>query len=169
MFRSLATAASGMEAQQTKLDVTANNIANVSTNGFKKGRAEFADLVYQTIRPAGAPTGNGIIAPSPTEIGLGTRLVATTRELGQGELHQTGNPLDLAIEVLGRPGGKPGFCRADWCFALRDHAVQSLAGRGDGFGCRTHGVLRRDRDVSHQARPRRERLGPHDRRPRRLS
>src|SRR5689334_13016345 len=101
MFRSLATAASGMEAQQTKLDVTANNIANVSTNGFKKGRAEFADLMYQTVRPAGAATGNGATAPSPTEIGLGTRLVSTSRELGQGELHQTGNPLDVAIEGHG--------------------------------------------------------------------
>ncbi|HEY0482227.1 MAG TPA: flagellar basal-body rod protein FlgG [Kofleriaceae bacterium] len=101
MFRSLATAASGMEAQQTKLDVTANNIANVSTNGFKKGRAEFADLIYQTLRPAGAPTGNGVNAPTGTEIGLGTRLVATSRELGQGELHQTGNPLDVAIEGHG--------------------------------------------------------------------
>ena len=101
MFRSLATAASGMEAQQTKLDVTANNIANVSTNGFKKGRAEFADLMYQTLRPAGAPTGNGATAPTGTEIGLGTRLVTTARELGQGELHQTGNPLDVAIEGHG--------------------------------------------------------------------
>jgi flagellar basal-body rod protein FlgG len=101
MFRSLATAASGMEAQQTKLDVTANNIANVSTNGFKKGRAEFADLMYQTLRPAGAPTGNGVNAPTGTEIGLGTRLVTTSRELGQGELHQTGNPLDVAIEGHG--------------------------------------------------------------------
>ena len=101
MFRALATAASGMEAQQTKLDVTANNIANVSTNGFKKGRAEFADLMYQTLRPAGAPTGNGANAPSGTEIGLGTRLVTTSRELGQGELHQTGNPLDVAIEGHG--------------------------------------------------------------------
>ena len=97
MFRSLATAASGMEAQQTKLDVTANNIANVSTNGFKKGRAEFADLMYQQVRAAGAPTGNGVQAPSATEIGLGTRLVSTSREPGQGELHQTGNPLDVAI------------------------------------------------------------------------
>src|SRR5215468_3532092 len=93
MFRSLATAASGMEAQQTKLDVTANNIANVSTNGFKKGRAEFADLMYQQVRAAGAPTA--------TEIGLGTRLTGTSRELGQGELHQTGNPLDVAIEGKG--------------------------------------------------------------------
>jgi flagellar basal-body rod protein FlgG len=101
MFRSLATAASGMEAEQTKLDVTANNIANVSTNGFKKARAEFADLMYQTMRPAGAPTGNGANAPSATEIGLGTRLVTTARDLGQGELHQTGGPLDIAIEGHG--------------------------------------------------------------------
>ncbi len=101
MFRSLATAASGMEAQQTKLDVTANNIANVSTNGFKKGRAEFADLMYQNLRPAVAPTGNGANAPSGTEIGLGTRLVTTARDLGQGELHQTNNPLDVAIEGHG--------------------------------------------------------------------
>jgi len=101
MFRSLATAASGMEAQQTKLDVTAHNIANVSTNGFKKERAEFADLMYQTMRPAGASTGNGATAPSNTEVGLGTRLVTTARQTGQGEMHQTGNPLDIAIEGHG--------------------------------------------------------------------
>lgn len=116
MFRSLATAASGMEAQQTKLDVTANNIANVSTNGFKKGRAEFADLMYQELRPGGAPTGNGASAPTPTEIGLGTRLVSTSRELGQGELHQTGGPLDVAIEGHGYlpvtlPSGETAYTR----------------------------------------------------------
>lgn len=116
MFRSLATAASGMEAQQTKLDVTANNIANVSTNGFKKSRAEFADLIYQNLRPAGAPTGNGATAPSGTEIGLGTRLVTTARELGQGELHQTGRPLDVAIEGHGylgitMPDGETAYTR----------------------------------------------------------
>jgi flagellar basal-body rod protein FlgG len=116
MFRSLATAASGMEAQQTKLDVTANNIANVSTNGFKKGRAEFADLMYQSLRPAGAPTGTGATAPSGNEIGLGTRLVTTARALGQGELHQTGGPLDLAIEGHGflavrLPTGDVGYTR----------------------------------------------------------
>src|ERR1700712_2921561 len=101
MFRSLATAASGMEAQQHKLDVTANNIANVSTNGFKKGRAEFADLIYQTVRGAGSPTGAGTAAPTPTEIGLGTRLVSTARDVGQGELHTTNGPLDVAIEGNG--------------------------------------------------------------------
>jgi len=104
MFRSLATAASGMEAQQVKLDVTAHNIANVSTNGFKRGRAEFADLMYQTMRPAGAPTGQGTNAPIPTEIGLGVRLVATSHDLGQGELHLTSNPLDVAIEGHGYLG-----------------------------------------------------------------
>src|ERR1700755_2807899 len=98
MFRSLATAASGMQAQQTRLDVTAHNIANVSTNGFKRERAEFADLMYQNLRPAGAATGNGTVAPSNAEIGLGTRLVTTSREIGQGELHQTNSPLDIAIE-----------------------------------------------------------------------
>jgi flagellar basal-body rod protein FlgG len=101
MFRSLATAASGMQAQQTRLDVTAHNIANVSTNGFKRERAEFADLMYQNLRPAGAATGNGTTAPSNAEIGLGARLVTTSREIGQGELHQTNNPLDVAIEGNG--------------------------------------------------------------------
>lgn len=102
MFRSLATAASGMEAQQTKLDVTANNIANVSTNGFKKGRAEFADLMYQTERAAGTATGStGTAAPSATEIGLGTRLVTTARDQTQGELHTTNGPLDVAIQGRG--------------------------------------------------------------------
>jgi len=116
MFRSLATAASGMEAQQTKLDVTANNIANVSTNGFKKGRAEFADLIYQTVRGAGSPTGAGTSAPTPTEIGLGTRLVSTARDIGQGELHSTNGPLDVAIEGNGYlpvtlPSGETAYTR----------------------------------------------------------
>ena len=116
MFRSLATAASGMEAQQTRLDVTAHNIANVSTNGYKKERAEFADLMYQTLRPAGAPTGNGTVAPSNTEIGLGVRLITTARDIGQGEMHHTNNPLDVAIEGKGylpitMPNGETQFTR----------------------------------------------------------
>ena len=134
MFRSLATAASGMEAQQTKLDVTANNIANVSTSGFKKGRAEFADLMYQQLRPGGAPTGNGTTAPTATEIGLGTRLVSTTRELSQGELHQTGNQLDVAIEGHGYipvtlPNGETAYTRNG---ALRMSAEGRLV-NSDGY------------------------------------
>jgi len=116
MFRSLATAASGMEAQQTKLDVTAHNIANVSTNGYKKERAEFHDLMYQQVRAAGTATGNGTVAPGPTEIGLGVRLVATQRQTGQGEMHQTQNPLDVAIEGRGyfpvtMPNGTTAYTR----------------------------------------------------------
>ncbi|MGE0399508.1 MAG: flagellar basal-body rod protein FlgG [Kofleriaceae bacterium] len=116
MFRSLSTAATGMEAQQTRLDVTAHNIANVSTNGYKKERAEFADLMYQTVRAAGSATGNGTSAPDATEIGMGTRLTATSRELTQGELHQTGNPLDVAIEGNGylpitMPSGETAYTR----------------------------------------------------------
>ncbi len=101
MLRALATAATGMEAQQTRLDVTANNIANVSTSGFKKSRAEFADLMYQTVRAAGAPTGGDTAAPGAIEVGLGVRVAATQRMLGQGELRQTGNPLDVSIEGAG--------------------------------------------------------------------
>jgi len=116
MFRSLATAASGMEAQQTRLDVTANNIANVSTNGFKKGRAEFADLIYQTQRSAGSTTGAGTMAPAGSEIGLGTRLTSTARDNGQGELHTTNGTLDVAIEGNGylpvtMPTGETAYTR----------------------------------------------------------
>lgn len=116
MFRSLSTAATGMEAQQTRLDVTAHNIANVSTNGYKKERAEFADLMYQTVRAAGSATGNGTNAPDATEIGLGVRLAATTKENTQGEMHQTGNPLDVAIEGHGyipvtMPNGDTAYTR----------------------------------------------------------
>ena len=115
-MRALATAASGMEAQQTRLDVTANNIANVSTGGFKKSRAEFADLMYQTMRPAGAVTGAGTAAPGALEVGLGVRVSATQRMQGQGEMRMTGNPLDLAIQGSGYfavdlPSGETAYTR----------------------------------------------------------
>lgn len=101
MLRALTTAAAGMEAQQTQLDVTANNIANVSTAGFKKSRAEFADLMYQRMRSAGAATGNGTAAPSGLEVGLGVRVTTTQRMQGQGEIRQTGSPYDVAIQGNG--------------------------------------------------------------------
>jgi flagellar basal-body rod protein FlgG len=116
MLRALSTAATGMEAQQTKLDVTANNIANASTNGFKRSRAEFVDLMYQVERPAGATTGKGTQAPSGLEVGLGVRVATTRRELSQGQLRQTGNPLDVAIEGNGffpvtLPDGETAYSR----------------------------------------------------------
>jgi flagellar basal-body rod protein FlgG len=105
-----------MEAQQTKLDVTANNIANSSTAGFKRSRAEFADLMYQTERAPGATTGQGTQAPSGLEVGLGVRIVTTQREQSQGQLRQTGNPLDVAIEGNGffpvtTPDGQTAYTR----------------------------------------------------------
>ena len=117
MQRALATAASGMQAQQTRLDVTSHNIANVSTPGFKKGRAEFSDLLYQQMGPAGAPTSDESTHPTGTQIGLGVRLSGTHHMHSQGSLQVTSNPLDLAIEGDGffqvaMPDGTTAYTRA---------------------------------------------------------
>jgi flagellar basal-body rod protein FlgG len=122
MIKALSTAATGMEAQQTRLDVTANNIANVSTAGFKKSRAEFQDLMYQTMRAPGAPTSPSTRTPAGLEVGSGVRTVATQRMHTEGELKQTGNPLDVAVEGQGffqitLPSGKIGYTR-DGSFKL---------------------------------------------------
>lgn len=102
MIRSLHSAASGMEAQQTNIDVIANNLANANTVGFKRGRAEFQDLLYQEVRSATrAPDGVAGGQPVPIEIGTGTRLVATQRIFETGDFRQTTNELDVAIEGKG--------------------------------------------------------------------
>jgi hypothetical protein len=100
MLRALTTAAAGMEAQQTQLDVTANNIANVSTAGFKKSRAEFADLMYQRMRPAGAATGNGPRRRAASRSGsaCGSRPPSACRARARCADRQ---PLDVAIEGNG--------------------------------------------------------------------
>ena len=97
MLRALYTAATGMEAQQVNIDTIANNIANVNTTGFKSSRAEFQDLLYQNIRPAGTSASTGTQHPVGLQLGLGTRPVATTRIYSQGDFQQTSNPLDLVI------------------------------------------------------------------------
>jgi flagellar basal-body rod protein FlgG len=117
MLRSLYTAATGMEAQQLKMDVISNNLANASTTGFKKTRAEFEDLLSETLKVATAPDARGGGQPSPLQVGLGVRTGSTTRSFGQGELGATGNPLDLAIQGGGffrvqRIGGESGYTRA---------------------------------------------------------
>ncbi len=122
MIRALSTAATGMEAQQTRLDVTANNIANTSTAGFKKSRAEFSDLMYQTQRAPGAATGAGTQTPTGLQVGMGVRTAATQRMHSQGDLRQTGNPLDVAIEGRGLypvnlPSGEVAYTR-DGAFKL---------------------------------------------------
>jgi flagellar basal-body rod protein FlgG len=121
MLRALTAAATGMVAQQTRLDVTANNIANVATPGFKKGRAEFSELLVQVQREPGAPTEGGS-APSGLEVGMGVRAAGTSRSFSQGNLQQTGNPLDLAVEGSGffplrMPGGETAYTR-DGAFRL---------------------------------------------------
>ena len=98
MMRCLYTAATGMEAQQTKLDVIANNLANTSTTGFKRARADFEDLLSETIRSATAPTPQGGGRPEALQVGLGVRTATTTRSFAQGDMTATQNPLDLAIE-----------------------------------------------------------------------
>ncbi len=117
MIRALRTAATGMEAMQKRIDVTAHNIANVNTTGYRRQRAEFQDLLYDTERMPGASTGDGTTLPTGIQVGEGVRLVSTTMELRQGTLQQTGNPLDLAIEGRGflqvvQPNGEIAYTRA---------------------------------------------------------
>ena len=86
-----------MEAQQLNLDVIANNLANVNTSGFKKSKVEFSDLLYQTTSAAGAETGAGNRMPTGIQVGHGARVVATSRVFTNGELTQTGERMDVAI------------------------------------------------------------------------
>jgi len=101
MIRSLWIAKTGLDAQQTHLDVIAGNLANVSTNGFKRSRAVFEDLLYQTVRQSGAQSSQQTQLPTGLSIGTGVRPVATERVHTQGNLQQTGNSLDLAINGQG--------------------------------------------------------------------
>jgi flagellar basal-body rod protein FlgG len=97
MIRSLYIAKTGLEAQQTNLDVISNNLANVSTNGFKKSRAVFEDLLYQNVRQPGAQSSQQTQLPSGLQIGTGVRTVATERIHTQGNPQQTGNAKDVMI------------------------------------------------------------------------
>ncbi|RJX34182.1 MAG: flagellar basal-body rod protein FlgG [Oxalobacter sp.] len=101
MLRSLWIAKTGLDAQQTQMDIISNNLANVSTTGFKKSRAIFEDLLYQTIRQPGAKTSQQTELPSGLQIGTGVRPVATERIHTQGNLTQTSNSKDVAIQGTG--------------------------------------------------------------------
>ncbi len=101
MMRSLWSAASGMKAQQTNMDIVAHNIANVNTYGGKRVRGEFQDLIYQTLREAGAASGADSQFPTGLQIGLGTRVSATNRIFVQGPLQSTENPTDIGIQGEG--------------------------------------------------------------------
>ncbi|PKO68641.1 MAG: flagellar basal-body rod protein FlgG [Betaproteobacteria bacterium HGW-Betaproteobacteria-14] len=116
MIRSLWIAKTGLDAQQTQLDVTSNNLANVATNGYKRARAVFEDLLYQTLRQPGASSSAQTQIPSGLQIGTGVRPVSTNRNFTQGNLTQTGNSLDIAIQGDGffqiqLPDGTLGYTR----------------------------------------------------------
>lgn len=101
MIRSLWISKTGLDAQQTQMDVISNNLANVSTSGFKRSRAVFEDLLYQTLRQPGAQSSQQTQLPSGLQLGTGVRPVATERVFTQGNLQQTSNSKDIAIQGAG--------------------------------------------------------------------
>ncbi|HMO46105.1 MAG TPA: flagellar basal-body rod protein FlgG [Rubrivivax sp.] len=133
MNRSLWIAKSGMEGQQFKLDTIANNLANVATNGYKRGGVVFEDLMYDNLRQVGAASSDQTQLPTGLQVGLGARVSASTRNFSQGNLQQTGNNLDLAIKGQGffqvqLPDGSTAYTR-DGSFQL-DPAGQIVDANG---------------------------------------
>jgi len=116
MIRSLMIAASGMDVQQTNMDIISNNLANVNTSGFKRSRGDFQDMLYQTMIPQGAPSSSSTETPTGIQIGLGARLASVNKIFTQGEFRQTMNELDVAVEGDGflqilLPSGERAFTR----------------------------------------------------------
>jgi flagellar basal-body rod protein FlgG len=117
-MRALSIAATGMLAQQTNVEVIANNLANMNTTGYKTQRAEFQDLLYQNVeRPGSATADTGAVLPAGIQIGVGVRTAAIYRVTGQGNLASTGNPYDMAINGKGyfhiqMPDGTDAYTRA---------------------------------------------------------
>ncbi|MDP1698467.1 MAG: flagellar basal body rod protein FlgG [Gammaproteobacteria bacterium HGW-Gammaproteobacteria-4] len=101
MFPALWIAKTGLDAQQTRMSVISNNLANVNTTGFKRSRAAFEDLLYQDLRQAGGQTSEQTEAPSGLAVGTGVRVVGTQKLFTQGNISQTNNPLDVAIQGRG--------------------------------------------------------------------
>jgi flagellar basal-body rod protein FlgG len=122
MIKAMRTAASGMYAQQLNVDNIANNLANVNTTGYKKSKVEFQDVLYTRLRTPGAEVAAGAKVPVGLDVGYGAKPVATQRFFTEGNLQQTGNPLDLAIEGDGffqiqLPSGEVAYTR-DGSFKL---------------------------------------------------
>lgn len=117
MLRALYSSASGMQAQETNIDVISHNIANVNTTGYKRSRAEFQDLIYQYLLEPGAPTSQSTQSPSGIQVGLGVKTSAVQKMFGQGDLISTENQLDVAIEGDGffqieKPDGTQAYSRS---------------------------------------------------------
>lgn len=134
MLRALYTSATGMRAQETNIDVIANNLANVNTTGFKKSRAEFQDLIYQHVKDPGSPTSQATVSPSGIQVGLGVKTASVQKLFAQGDLLQTGGNLDIAIEGDGffqilKPDGTISFTRSG-AFQLDQNGIVVTA---DGY------------------------------------
>ncbi len=133
MLRAMTTAASGMHAQQTRIDSISNNLANVNTIGYKATRLEFQDLLYENLAPTGGVRAGGGSAPAAIEVGHGVRVMSTVRKANQGAPEQTSNPLDLMVDGDGffqvrLPDGGLGYTR-DGSFKIdRDGNVVTSAG-----------------------------------------
>jgi flagellar basal-body rod protein FlgG len=135
MLRSLYTAATGMRAQEMNIDVISNNLANVNTTGYKKGRAEFQDLMYQSVIEPGAPTSQTTNNPSGIQVGLGVKTAAVQKLYEQGDPISTNGQLDIAIEGEGffqvtRPDGTINYTRSG-SFQLDQNGLVVTA---DGYG-----------------------------------
>lgn len=116
MIQSLYSGATGMEAQQLNLNTIANNLANANTTGFKRSKIEFQDLLYQKPRASGADAGGGNIVPTGVEVGNGSRVVSTAKLFTQGQLTQTGEKYNIAIDGDGffevqKPDGTSAYTR----------------------------------------------------------
>jgi len=116
-LRALWTASTGMQGQALNIDVISNNLANVNTTGFKRSRADFQDLFYQSLRIAGAASSSGTEIPTSNQVGLGAKIAAVAKIFNQGDYKQTGNELDLAIDGKGffqvaTPDGEIAYSRA---------------------------------------------------------
>ena len=134
MIRAMWTAATGMTAQQLNVDTIAHNLANVNTNAFKRSRAEFADLLYQIQRMPGTSASNVGVFPVGVQVGAGVRPVTVAKEWVQGNLRQTGNELDVAIDGPGffqvaRPDGTIMYTRVG--SFKKDNVGNLVTGDGD--------------------------------------
>ena len=116
MSQALWIAKTGLDAQQTRMAVVSNNLANVNTTGFKQGRAVFEDLLYQTVRQSGGQSSQDTMLPSGLNLGTGVRVIATEKSFTQGSVLQTDNALDVAINGRGffqilKPDGDLAYTR----------------------------------------------------------
>ena len=133
MIRALYSAASGMNAQQLNVDNIAHNLANANTSGYKMRRAQFQDLLYQTLVQPGAAAGQQTVVPTGLQLGLGTRAASNEIIFTQGDFSQTNNPLDLVIQGKGffqvrRPSGELAYTRAGSFHLDRDGNIVTSTG-----------------------------------------